>query len=52
MSWEYKVEWFSPRHDGKFEDCLNKFGKDGWELVQYTPSSSNQGVTVTFKRPA
>lgn len=50
MSWEYKVEWFNTRHDGKFEDFLNHFGKEDWELVKYDQSANGQGVTVTFKR--
>jgi hypothetical protein len=49
--WEYKVASKHSR-DGTFEDWLNSFGKDDWELVKYDVGSSGQVVTATFKRPA
>lgn len=58
MSWEYKTYRF---HDGGMgdnrsylEDLLDKFGADGWELVQIAGSSDPSDLThrlAIFKRP-
>jgi hypothetical protein len=31
---------------------LNKFGKEGWELVQSDPNPDSSGSTYIMKRPA
>jgi Domain of unknown function (DUF4177) len=58
MGWEYKTYRF---HDGGMgdnrsylEDLLDKFGADGWELVQIAGSSDPYDLThrlAIFKRP-
>jgi hypothetical protein len=58
MKWEYKTYKF---HDGGMgsnksylEDLLDKFGADGWELVQIVgsadPNDSSHRLAI-FKRP-
>jgi hypothetical protein len=49
MTWEYKVASKTNR-DGHFEEWLNLFGREDWELVQYNVSSSGTVITATFKR--
>ena len=43
--WEYKVEWRKTVDD----DWLNRLGKDGWELIEWTWAEG--GATGIFKRP-
>ncbi len=53
--WEYRVltvgTFFKGVKDADFEEYLNQFGEEGWELVGFrTIENSNQAQAV-FKRP-
>jgi hypothetical protein len=62
MQWEYKTlmlaatGWLGGKLDqARFDQSLNEFGREGWELV--TAFDTNQGygqtrdVVAVFKRP-
>ncbi len=63
MKWEYSTvmfeasRWFlGGKIDGqKFNDRLNQFGEEGWELVSVFDTNFNEGgtrdVVAVLKRP-
>lgn len=58
MRWEYKTvkfdncrRWTGSLDLGLLNEQLNLLGRDGWELVQLTPTSPYGGGTMAiFKR--
>lgn len=54
QQWEYQVanwKWKPGWGATKFEDKLNEFGKDGWELVSVEWWGGEVSATVVLKRP-
>lgn len=62
MKWEYKTVKFHTKglysvkvDANQIEDCCNKLGQDGWELVTNVVTAGGQGwtslVVLIFKRP-
>lgn len=45
--WEYKIE--DEKFDQYGESWLNKFGAEGWEIINVRPG--HVGLEYTFKRP-
>jgi len=53
--WEYRVQnfgtvWRGPK-DEEFEQMLNAWGEEGWEVVGITSRENSNKVTVVAKRP-
>jgi len=54
VGWEYKVVKLGPSSSNSEEQLLNELGAQGWDLVNFQPSSARaypgEG-TYTLKRP-
>ena len=55
MTWEYRVETIDKTittSPSAFQDKLNEFGQDGWEMVtmEYGEKASKPHTVVLFKR--
>lgn len=49
--WEYKsVTWDYSSQPTGWDNYLNKWGEDGWELVVARPDDQAVNVRLTFKR--
>ena len=46
--WEYETHWIGAND---LKDDLNKFGQEGWELVNIYKHSNHMLWFLTFKRP-
>lgn len=48
--WDYEVHSIHARHDSFLQDELQKFGREGWELISMNMPMGNEYHCV-FRRP-